>query len=371
VTLPWWQDAETVVQAAREQHSVDVTILRLLATERDRPHGGAVTYLAEVQKPVPAEPWTGKLDRQPLRRPYAEAGGPAADLAWAKSVLDRSGMALVGTPQQIRSWNLSSVWRIPVAGQTAWLKVVPPFFAHEGRILAALAAGPVPQLLGHDGGRVLLAEVPGDDLYEAALPRLLKMVSLLVALQMAWRHRLDELQALGLPDWRAPALTAAISDVLDRTRGELADEDAALLDRFVAGLPRRFLEIASCGLPDTLVHGDFHPGNFRGTAEQLTLLDWGDSCIGHPLLDQPAFLSRIAAEHVEAVRAHWHIRWRDALPVSDPAHASRLLAPVAAARQAVIYQKFLDNIEPSERVYHRTDPAAWLQRTAALLREEG
>jgi hypothetical protein len=50
--------------------------------------------------------------------------------------------------------------------------------------------------------------------------------------------------------------------------------------------------------------------------------------------------------------------------------ASILLAPVAAARQAVIYQKFLDNIEPAERVYHRSDPADWLRRTVALLREE-
>ena len=51
VALPWWQDAETVVRAARDYHSVDVTILRLLETARDTPHGGAVTYLAEVQRP--------------------------------------------------------------------------------------------------------------------------------------------------------------------------------------------------------------------------------------------------------------------------------------------------------------------------------
>ena len=128
--------------------------------------------------------------------------------------------------------------------------------------------------------------------------------------------------------------------------------------------------IASCGLPDTLVHGDFHPGNFRGTAGRLVLLDWGDSGIGHPLLDQPAFLTRVAAGHVQAVRAHWEQQWRAALPGCDPARCSELLAPVAAARQAVIYQKFLDNIEPSERVYHRNDPADWLRRTAALLRQE-
>ena len=60
VALPWWQDAEFVVQAAR-QRGVDVTVLRLLETERDRPHGGAVTYLAEVRDPVSAEPWHGRL----------------------------------------------------------------------------------------------------------------------------------------------------------------------------------------------------------------------------------------------------------------------------------------------------------------------
>ena len=33
-----------------------------------------------------------------------------------------------------------------------------------------------------------------------------------------------------------------------------------------------------------------------------------------------------------------------------------------ALRQALIYRTFLDNIEPSERVYHRNDPTEWLKR---------
>jgi hypothetical protein len=99
------------------------------------------------------------------------------------------------------------------------------------------------------------------------------------------------------------------------------------------------------------------------------LLDWGDSGVGHPLLDQPAFLNAISKDAVDAVRAHWLQQWRDAVPGSDPARASALLAPVAAARQAVIYRKFLDNIEPSEQPYHRADPANWLSRATALVRQ--
>jgi hypothetical protein len=368
VDLPWWQDAHTVVRAAREYHGIDVTILRLLEAVRDRPHGGEVTYLAEVARPVPAEIWAGQLEPHPLRQSYAAPGGPAADLAWATSILGGHGLIPVGGPVQIRSWNLSSIWRIPVAGQTVWLKVVPPFFAHEPRVIAALAGRPVPELLGHDGGRMLLAEVPGEDMYEAPLPQLLEMVTLLVDLQASWTGRVDELRSMGLPDWSGPALTAAIGDVVQRTSEELSRDELTSLERFVGSLAHRFAAIESCGLPDTLVHGDFHPGNFRGIERTLTLLDWGDCGIGHPMLDQPAFLDRVACEHRETIKQHWARAWLAKLPRCKPAHAADLLAPIAAARQAVIYRLFLDNIEPSEQVYHRADPADWLRRTATLLR---
>lgn len=368
---PWWQEVELVVRAVRDRFGIDATILRLLETELGRPHGGEVTYLAETADPAPVEPWGGTLDEQPLRLPYARPGGPAADLAWARQVLEGQGLRPSGAPEQIRSWNLSSLWRIPVEGQVAWLKVVPPFFAHEGRLLERLAGGPVPRLLGQAEGRVLLAEIPGEDLYEAGPARLLDMAALLAGLQRPWHGRAEDLLALGLPDWRAPALEAAVAAVVERTADQLAAADRAVLSGFLSGLPRRFADIAACGLDDTLVHGDFHPGNCRGEGSAITLLDWGDSGVGHPLLDQPAFLSRIPDEAVGPVRAHWHECWREAVPGADPDRAAALLAPVAAARQAVIYQGFLDRIEPAERVYHRTDPADWLGRTAAILREEG
>jgi hypothetical protein len=366
VATPWWQDVEPVVRAIRARDRIDVTVLRLLEAERDRPHGGRVTYLAEVARPVPAAPWHGTLDAQPLRHSFAEPGGPAADLRWAHSVLIERGLRPTEPPVQVRTWNLSSLWRLPVAGGTAWLKVVPPFFAHEGALLARLAGERVPTLLGHDGGRMLLAEIAGEDCYDAAPPLLLEMVTVLIGLQRSWMDRADELVALGLPDWRAPALAAAIGDVVERTAGELSAEDRAALASFVHRLPERFAGVAACGPGDTLIHGDFHPGNFRGDGRALTLLDWGDSGVGHPLLDRPAFLDRVPSDAAASVCAHWLRLWRETMPHSDPARAASLLAPVAAARQAVIYRRFLDRIEPAEHPYHRSDPADWLRRTAAV-----
>jgi hypothetical protein len=47
-----------------------------------------------------------------------------------------------------------------------------------------------------------------------------------------------------------------------------------------------------------------------------------------------------------------------------------LLAPIAAARRAATYLRFLDNIEPSEHAYHLGDPRDQLQEAARLFAAE-
>ncbi|HIC7211664.1 phosphotransferase family protein [Burkholderia stabilis] len=368
VAIPWWQEVESVVRAARERHGLDVTILRLLETVRDRAPGGEVTYLAEIAEPVPAECWTGRIEPHSLRQNYARPGGPAADLGWAARVLAQRGLSASAKPVQVRTWNLSSVWRIPIGGQSAWLKVVPPFLGHEGRVITALAGRRAPTLLGHDEcGRILLAEIPGDDQFDAALPQLLAMVTLLVDMQASWIDRIDELHTMQLPDWSGAGLATDIAAVVERTGDALSRDERVSLRHFVNGLAARFAKVDACGLPNTLVHGDCHPGNFRGTQSDLTLLDWGDSGIGHPLLDQSAFLDAVPREYAPTIKDHWKREWLAKVPGCDPVRAATLLAPIATARRAVIYQRFIDNIEPSEQVYHRGDPADWLSQTAALV----
>ena len=139
-------------------------------------------------------------------------------------------------------------------------------------------------------------EIEGDDLYVAApgssMPA---MIDLLVDLQGAQAERIDELLGLGLPDWRAGALTEALAATIERVARQLEAADRASLQGFLGELPARWAGLAACGLPDSLVHGDFHSGNFRGAGEALTLLDWGDSGVGHPLLDQAAFLDHASS----------------------------------------------------------------------------
>jgi len=367
-SLPWWQEAQDLVAWVGEQHYVDVTILRVLDASLPAPPGGRVTYLAEVDGAqaggLPLSGWPGVLQPHPLRLPYAEPGGPSRHLAWADATLKDQGFVRTGLPQQKRTWNLSGLWRIPVEGGSVWLKCVPPFFAHEGAVISRLQDGPVPRLLAHEPGRALMPDIPGEDLYGAELPTLLTLVSILVSLQAEWCGREDELLALGVPDWRGDPLTMAIESVVQRTWPELVSEDRRTLTELLETLPQRFASLAECGVPDSLVHGDFAPGNARGFEDTIVLLDWGDCGVGNPLLDMSAFLDRIPSDAVAPIKSHWATRWRQAIPGSEPSRAAEILEPIAAARQAVIYQGFLDRIEPSEHAYHRADPAAWLHRAA-------
>jgi hypothetical protein len=375
VATPWWPETQPIVEGARERHGIDVVVLRILRADRDTPPGGTITYLAEIAAPdsggiSAVRAWRLPLDDHPLRMRWARPGGPDADLAWADALLADRGLARTAPAEQIRTWNLSSLWRLPVKHGAVWLKHVPPFFGHEATIIDRLAGRSVPALMGADGPRMLMNEIPGEDMYDAGLPVLSRGLSILVGIQRDWIARVDELLAIGLPDWRPAELMVLIDFVVGRASSELSAEDRSTLGGFVSGLPRRFDRLAECGIPDSLVHGDFGPGNLRGDDRSLVLLDWGDCGVGHPLLDQPAMFDRAPPDALGPMRDQWAAEWEAVVQGSDPREAARLLAPVAAARQAVIYRKFLDNIEPSEHPYHRADPANWLVRAAELVRAE-
>ena len=366
LTTPWFQEIGELVALVDERFGISPVILRLLATDtRELPQIRA-TYLGQVTGSEDLAPalraWKGELDDHPLRLPYARPGGPAADLAWAASALMQAGQGEVIGKTQVRTWNLSSIWRLNTANDTFWLKHVPAFFAHEAGMLSALAAEAVPRLVAGGGTRILMAHLSGDDCYDATDEQQHHMIEQLVDLQWRWSSRCDELAAVGTPVIDDHELVRRIDSVVRRQGAALAFDHQALLRQFVASLPARLAALAECGIPTTLVHGDYHSGNWRGVDLDLAILDWGDCFIGHPLLDM--------GELPAPAHAHWLRCWQDRVPGADVGRAARLVAPVIHARLATVFQGFLVNIEPSERVYHDTDPLTCLYELVAALEAE-
>ncbi|RJQ78675.1 aminoglycoside phosphotransferase family protein [Pseudonocardiaceae bacterium YIM PH 21723] len=358
VPAPWWQEVDDLVAGIRAVHGIDVVILRLLSADRPAPPGGAVRYLAEYDGPPPAalRPATPEAGPHPLRMPWARPGGPAASLDWARTILGE----LTGV--QRRTWNLSSIWRLDTAAGRVWLKEVPPFAAHEAAVLDWLA---VPWLLAADGGRMLLEHVPGGDRYDAALPEVRDMLADLLTVQTTALGRAGELVELGVPDAWAPEFVPAAHAVMDRWIPMLDMAERVVVARLGDRLPERLAAVAACGLPDTLVHGDFHPGNVRGTGTRRVILDWADCVVGHPALDLLTVLDQRKPDDQRVLAGQWCAFWRRAVPGCDPERALGLMRPVAALHRAVKYANFLAAIEPSEHPFHAADPPAWLRLAAA------
>jgi hypothetical protein len=274
VPQPWWMVVADVVAGAKERFGVDVTVLRLLQADRPRHPGGTVHYAVQLNPPAygPSHPAYGLLTHvgdhlraqaegdHPRRAAYARPGGPQATLAWGVAALGQE--RVVATVQQ-RTWNLSAIWRLETATGRYWLKEVPDFFQHEGTTLRwLLAAGyddRVPALVADSGPRLLMADCPGESLYEADGSTSLAIAADLHAIQR--NVSVDELLDLGVPDRRR--LGERLTEVV-RAYGDPADER---LRRLVDALPDRLAQLDECGLPETLVHGDLHGGNVIGISD--------------------------------------------------------------------------------------------------------
>lgn len=380
VDSPWWAMVEPVTAHLDRLLGVPTAVLRMVSTTGKSPRGGEVTYHVETLgepirttvrwEPVPPAVTAEVARPHRNRMPWAEAGGPRSIVDWAVRQLESLGRPPAGTPVQVKSWNLSCLYRFPTAGGMVWSKSTGSFLVAESVPIGQVAAHDpelVPTVLATtaDGRLTLLDEVPGEDCWDADAATVVAVVRRLVAVQAALAGSgLD-----GLPDHRVSTLgTRAQRLLADDVLATLSDAERTGLARLLDQVPAGAAAIAELGMPDTLVHGDFHPGNWRSDGERHTIVDWSDANLGHPATDLlrltgwlPEPLARLAVET-------WVSAWRAAVPGCDPAPAAGLMATIQHLQSAITYQDFLDSIEPGEWPYHLGDPAEEIRQALAANR---
>jgi hypothetical protein len=359
VDRPFWCEVAPVADGVREALGVPVLVLRLLSVDGgEGARGGHVTYHVEaLARPadgvlVDGVLVDGGLDRRPvdlapltrpdpLRSAWATADGLRELLGWAAAALRELGRPPTGPVRQRRAWNLAGLCELPTSAGLVWLKATPAFAADEAAALTVFGAidpGLVPTVLAAGEHRVLLADVPGRDGWHPDEATIRAAVHRWVAAQATLaRH------AAGHPDRLRAALPAALPDY----RGAaLADRVAALLagplastapggltaaeSRAATALLAGFAELDACGLPDTVVHGDFHPGNWRCPPDgPPVVLDLADAYLGNPVLDGLRLCEFLPEASRPVAARTWVAAWRAERPAADPAGALALGEPLA------------------------------------------
>lgn len=262
-----------------------------------------------LQRPV-LETWFTQFARSdpaadPLV-PWWEPGWLAQAEAWIAAWLRRIGSARVGLVEQRRSWYRSAVLRVNTEAGHLYFKAATQPFSHEAALTQFLARWkpehfpPVvavdPQrcwMLTRDMGELALediCEVSEVATWEEALRAYAR-------LQIASVGHARALLRLPVRDLRWKKMALEIEAFVTQAPWLLEDSPDALTDAEMEALRSLVPELQTlceraehCGIPCTLVHGDFGASNVQITGEGFGFFDWSDGGVSHPFFDLATFL---------------------------------------------------------------------------------
>ncbi|WP_328526852.1 aminoglycoside phosphotransferase family protein [Kribbella sp. NBC_00359] len=366
----WWSEVEGITRKLDHLLGVRTVVLRLVQADAAVVmRGGRVVYHVQalgeprpgVLDETPYDGWGAIVAPHPLRATWAEVDGPTRLIEWAQSIVGPLD------PGQVKTWNLSCLIRFP----GAWAKATSRFCSIDADIIEHIhrydgTLAPTVLATSAADRWSLLAHAPGIDCWEPDRPTIEDVVGRWVAVQAALAGEVDDLDA---PVLRPAELADEVSRLL--TVVELSDDAVLDVKRLLTTLPTILGELDAAGLPITLVHGDFHPGNWRSDGTNRAIVDWADSFVGHPATDIQRLRGWLPADQGNHAVEIWSEAWKQQLPDSDPRRALRPMTVLGRLVGAVMYQRFLDNIEPAERIYHADDPRAELQAAVEAMRACG
>ena len=307
---------------------------------------------------------------------------------WMRAATTDAGRPLTGDPRPFFLRGISALLRAPTDGPDLFLKAVfPPF--HAEPILTRLLAERFPEaiptvvaiesnegwLIVEDIGSAWVGDVPEAD-RPAALGR---GATALVAIQRAMA--LDDGALRTLLDAGAPhrpladlvaSVAAAIGpDGFGVGDGGIPPERAG---RVLEALATAVARVEAVGLPESVVHGDFHSGNAALVDDRIVIIDWSDAAISNPAIDLVTWVAWSGGRQreVDAATDGWVDAWSGAVD-GEALHAviDDVLI-VGAAYQIVSYDGIGRNLEPATRYTMTGGGDHFLKDLEAILdRREG
>lgn len=266
--------------------------------------------------------------------------------AWALSVLKHHGMDVLGQVHQQQNKFQSSIltWRVKEvcinrAHQDTWnaargifVKTTIPGIREAKKTMAisSVMERYTPKVLAIDDARNIMIQVGGYDIGDRDFAGLMAM---LADMQISSIEHIEKLKAGGVPERGLSWLSSNFAQVLANPILELCEHEEHLrkLQGRVCEVQHACDRLAAYGIPDTLVHGDFHDNNIcEGVlpGQDFSFIDWASCFIGHPLLDYQRVTSYgWYDQDFEKAGGHYFEKWgalveearmKEAIPLAFP-----------------------------------------------------
>ncbi len=243
--------------------------------------------------------------------PFAKPGWLHELCNWIAQQIEPLKFRLTGNFRQLNASSSFSLIRFETTGAAFWFKAVGAPNLHEYTISQALARSLpnyVPSVLATkpewhgwlmaDGGGVTLNDVQDPSAWQTALTTLANLQIDSIGLE-------DEFLEAGCRDLRLAVLLEMVDPFFDGMADLMKQQTKVpppilskqqLVD-LSATLKEALQHLAVSGIPDTLGHTDFNPGNIIVGPERCIFLDWAEAHVGHPFLTFEYFLAHLRKDY--------------------------------------------------------------------------
>ena len=317
-----------------------------------------------------------------LRPRWARRGWRDRASAWMRAAAAEAGRPLTGDPRPFFLRGISALLRAPTDGPDLFLKAVfPPFHAEPGltRLLAEWFPDAVPPVLATEPeeGWLVVEDIGSSwvgDLPDAERPDGLRRgAAALIRIQRAIAsdpEAIGALRAAGAPN---RPLSTLLRDVEAATGANGSAVEGGLeparADRVLEAVREAIARVERIGLPDTVVHGDFHSGNAAMVGDRVVIIDWSDAATGNPAVDYITWIAWSPGREAEITAATdgWIEAWGEVVDAAALRAAIDDVVIVGAAYQLVSYDGIRRALEPATQYTMIGGGAHFLKELEAIL----
>jgi hypothetical protein len=315
------------------------------------------------------------LGREPDNtQPFLRMGWFEELQDWVQQVIRPLGADLTGRSSQLNASPSFSLIRFETTGPAVWFKAVGQPNQHEFAItttLSRFAAQHLPAIVAtrpawhgwlmKDGGPPMTKITPTVDTWR-------QVADDLAGLQIESIPHLQELLTAGARDLQTPRLVALVDPFLhsmetlmrqqiNPSPAPLSPKD--LLELRVA-LKDTIAALDQIGLPATLGHSDFNPGNVLWTGNGSVFIDWAEAHVGHPFFTFEYLLSHLrracpdVAQFEDLIKTAYAQPWKYVAPAQAIAEAVVFSPLVSVFAYATSLNEWSEACNPQAQAYLRS-----------------
>lgn len=234
--------------------------------------------------------------RDPKMAPFTKPGWVKELLRWAEKTVEPIAMRLTGGFRQRSGDAICSLVRIETTGPEVWFKAKMGPLGHEFPVTVTmyrLFPRYVPRILAvHSAYNGWLAqEIPAQTLVRSVDIRAwIDTARALAELQTVSIGKTNQLLESGCRDLRLPQLADEVDPFFDRVRKFIRVDEGGVsrgdskLSLLCDRLKAACAVLQKSGIPDTIGHLDFNPGNILVSQERCVFLDWAEACVSSPII---------------------------------------------------------------------------------------